>query len=250
MPIAANSASGFSTPLAVAAAGTAIAWLIALIIVLIARRPPRVHAVDQGMELPPEPPAVAGLLANDFVVPGEVAPAILLDLAARHIVDLEEVQPGKTICRLREHAPTEALTEYEQRVLAELRDKAIDGVVPTDALTTGPEEQSADWHHALAQEVVDDAQARGWRDLLARPARRRRPSVRDLVASVGVGGARRTPHDDPLHGAARVVDLGARARRPRRLVEPHHHGRDRARPSLPPVDRFEQRASLLVLPRR
>jgi len=161
MPLAASSASGFSTPLAVAAAGTAIAWLIALIIVLITRRPPRVHAVDQGMELPPEPPAVAGLLANDFVVPSEIAPTILLDLAARHIVDLEEVQPGKTICRLREHAPTEALTEYEQRVLVELRDKAIDGVVPTDALTTGPEEQSADWHHALAQEVVDDAQARG-----------------------------------------------------------------------------------------
>ena len=161
MPLAANSASGFSTPLALAAAGTALGWLIALITVLITRRPPRVHAVDQGMELPPEPPAVAGLLANDFVVPGEIAPAILLDLAARHIVDLEEVQPGKTICRLREHAPNEALTEYEQRVLAELRDKAIDDVVPTDALTTGPEQQSADWHHALAQEVVDDAQARG-----------------------------------------------------------------------------------------
>ena len=161
MPLAANSASGFSTPLALAAAGTATAWLVALIIVLITRRPPRVRAIDQGMELPPEPPAVAGLLANDFVVPGEIAPAILLDLAARHIVDLEEVQPGKTICRIRAHAPAQPLTDYERRVLAELADKAIDGVVPTDALTTGPEQQSADWHHALAQEVVDDAQARG-----------------------------------------------------------------------------------------
>src|SRR5262245_44835011 len=87
-----------SIPLLVAAAVAALAWLGVLLVVAASRRVPSIRAAGGGMELPPESPAVAGMLASDFVVPSETAPAILLDLAARDIVDLDEVQPGRTIC--------------------------------------------------------------------------------------------------------------------------------------------------------
>ena len=85
---------------------------------------------------------------------------MLLDLAARGFVSLDEVQPGRTVCRLRRGGDG-AITDYEERVLTELRTKAVDGVVPADALTTGPELQSKGWHRALAKEVIADAQSRG-----------------------------------------------------------------------------------------
>jgi hypothetical protein len=162
--LAATSDNGFSVPVLVAAAAVTIAWWVVLGAVVVARRPPRIGARATGaVDLPPEPPAVAGLLANDFEVAGETAPAIVLDLTARGFLELDEVQPGKTICRLRRAPPPNAgpLTPYEQRVLAELERKAVDGVVPTDALTTGPDAQSKQWHRGLAQEVVADAHARG-----------------------------------------------------------------------------------------
>jgi hypothetical protein len=85
---------------------------------------------------------------------------VVIDLAARGLVDLEEVQPGKTVCRLRA-GRSATLADYEHRVLEELETKAVDGIVPADALTTGPEVQSSRWHRAFASEVVADAQARG-----------------------------------------------------------------------------------------
>ena len=143
-----------------AAAGAALAWVALLMYVAWRTRVPDVHAGPVGLDLVPEPPAVAGLLCHDFTVPAETAPAIVLDLAARRVLTLDEVQPGATICRLRSDRG-EPLTAYERRVLGALRERAIDGVVPTAALTTGPEEQSRRWHRGLAQEVVADAQQRG-----------------------------------------------------------------------------------------
>ena len=113
-----------------------------------------------GLDLPPESPAVAGLLCDDFVVGAEAAPATLLDLVARRIVVLEEVQPGRTVCRLR-GADDGKLAGYERMVLDQLRAKALDGVVPTEALTTGTDDVSAAWHRRFARFVVADAQQRG-----------------------------------------------------------------------------------------
>lgn len=160
MPLFADAA--WSLPAFLAAAGAAAAWWLGAGVLFVLRRPPKVEpdVAATGLDLPPEPPAVAGLLANDFVVSGETAPAVLLDLAARGALELEEVQPGATTCRLLDR-DDEPRSSYEHRVLAELGRKAIDGIVPADALTTGPEEQSARWHRAFAQEVVEDARARG-----------------------------------------------------------------------------------------
>jgi hypothetical protein len=180
--LAASAPEEFSVPVLVAAAGVAIVWWLVLGAVIVARRPPRIAAVGAGgLALPPEPPAVAGILAGDFDVAGETAPAVLLDLTARGFVSLDEVQPGRTVCRLRATRASgadEPLTDYEHRVLAELQTKAIDGIVPADALTTGPEVQSKRWHRELAREVVADAQQRGLtRERWSRP----------IVSAFGVG---------------------------------------------------------------
>ncbi len=173
-----SASSGFSVTVLLAAGAAGLAWLTTLGAVALVRRPPRVTARGSGgLGLPPEPPAVAGLLCDDFVVGAEAAPATLLDLAARRVVVLEEVQPGHTVCRLR-GADTGELAGYERMVLDQLRAKALDGVVPTEALTTGTDDASTAWHRRFARYVVGDAQQRGLtRDRW--PAR--------LVAVLGLG---------------------------------------------------------------
>lgn len=151
----------FSVPILVGAAALAVGWLLLLAAVTAWRRPRGVRSGPPTRDLPPVPPAVAGLLCNDFELPAELPPATLLDLTARRVVRLEETAPGKSICRLRGTAADQPLSPYEQRVLDEVRRKAVDGVVPTDALTTGREDASSGWHRAFGREVVDDAQERG-----------------------------------------------------------------------------------------
>jgi hypothetical protein len=99
-------------------------------------------------------------LINDFRVTDEAVPATLIDLAARNVVDVEQRGPGVFYVRLRS-AQDELLTAYETRVLDHLRQKASDGVVPAEALTTGRAEESKRWRKAFGTEVVDDAKAGG-----------------------------------------------------------------------------------------
>jgi hypothetical protein len=173
-----SSSSGFSAPLLIAAGAAGIAWVAVLLVVVAIRHAPRVAAgPERGLAPPPEPPAVAGLLCDDFVVGAEAAAATLLDLAARRVVVLEEVQPGHTICRLRDRGGVE-LSRYDRMVLDQLRRRALDGVVPTDALTTGTDDVSRAWHRDFARQVVRDAKARGL-------TRDRRPT--HLVTLLGSG---------------------------------------------------------------
>ena len=76
------------------------------------------------------------------------------------MVDVEQRGPGVFYVRLRA-TPPEPLVAYEQRVLEHLRKRAHDDVVPADALTTGPEAESARWRRRFENEVVADAQRRG-----------------------------------------------------------------------------------------
>jgi Predicted membrane protein (DUF2207) len=161
--VASSSTNEFSLPGLVATAFVGVAWLAAAAGIWMARRPPHVDGAPATMELGPEPPAVAALLCNDYKVRTETAPATLLDLAARNVISLEEIQPGRTICRVPESddATTAGLAPFELHVLAALRTKAVDGVIPAAALTTGTEDASKRWHQQLAQLVVHDAQTRG-----------------------------------------------------------------------------------------
>lgn len=158
--VASSSSDGFSLPVLIAAGAVAIAWLGAAGAAWVARRPADADAGPPTMELGAEPPAIAALLCGDYEVRTETAPATLLDLAARDVIALDEIQPGQTICRVPADSSPD-LAPFEQHVLAELRTKAIDGVIPATALTTGTADASARWHRDLAQLVVGDAQRRG-----------------------------------------------------------------------------------------
>ena len=122
--------------------------------------PPQPHVGPRTLELGSEPPAVANFLTHGFRVTDDAVPATLIDLAARNVVDIEQRGPGVFYVRLRATSD-EALTSYERRVLDHLRSVARDGVVPGDALTTGPQHESARWMRGFVSGVVSDAQARG-----------------------------------------------------------------------------------------
>ena len=120
---------GLDSVLLVAAAATAVGWLLAAAALFLVRRPAEPPIGAQTLELGPEPPAVANFLVNDFRVTDDAVPATLIDLAARNVVDVEQRGPGVFYVRLRPE-PAEPLTTYEQRVLDHLRARAVDGVVP------------------------------------------------------------------------------------------------------------------------
>ena len=142
------------------AAGVVGGALLLMALVAMATSPARPTPGEATMELGPEPPAVVDLLTDDFEVTSEAVPATLLDLAARGWLELEAYGPDQTICRLDagDHGP---LLAFERRVLDHLQGVAVGGVVPAEALTTGPEDVSASWWRAFRREVVADAQARG-----------------------------------------------------------------------------------------
>lgn len=157
----ADFASFIHSPPSVAAVGaTTLAWLAAVAVVYLRRRPNRPSTGPPTLELGPEPPAVANFLVHDFRVTREAVPATLLDLAARDYVGLEERGVGSYVCTLR-HARGDGLKPYEERVMALLERRASGGVVPTQALTTGPEEESSRWWRAFQREVMSDSQLRG-----------------------------------------------------------------------------------------
>jgi hypothetical protein len=146
--------------LAVAAVATGAVWLLVAGVVFLARRPPEPPVGPRTLELGDEPPAVANFLVSRFRVTDDAVPATLIDLAARNVVDIEQRGPEVFYVRLRSSFE-EALTAYERRVLDHLRKHASDGVVPTEALTTGPQEESKRWGRGFRNEVVAEAQARG-----------------------------------------------------------------------------------------
>ncbi len=158
-----SSDDGFSVPILSLAAGAGLVWLVAAGVLAVLRRAPGIDAGAATQELPPESPAVANLLCDDFELGTEAVPATVLDLAARGVVSLEEIQPGRTICRVRggSAAGADALNAAERRVFEAVASKAIDGVVPTEALTTGTEAASTGWRRDHTKEVNAEAQARG-----------------------------------------------------------------------------------------
>lgn len=156
-----SSSDGFSLPVLLVAAGVAVLWLLVTAVIGLLRRPPGVDGTPATMDLGPEPPAIAALLCDGYDVRTETAPTTLLDLAAREVIRLEEVRPGETVCSVPAGAGSSGLLPFEDHVLDALRSKAVDGVVPATALTTGTEDASTRWHRRLAQLVVADAQARG-----------------------------------------------------------------------------------------
>lgn len=146
---------GIAASLACSVAFYAVAGAIA-----ITRRPPSPQNLPATSDVGAESPAVANLLVNGGRLTPDAVPATLLDLAARHVVKIEETDPGTYICRL-STGPDSTLTPYERQVLDLLHLKAVDGVVPAKALTTGPLDEARGWFKSFNQKVAVEADRAG-----------------------------------------------------------------------------------------
>jgi Predicted membrane protein (DUF2207) len=161
MPLVLSAA--WQSVLLLVSAALAGGWLLLLWLVSMQSRQRHVRAEPATGALGPEPPAVAGMLGHGGRVGDEAAAATLLDLAARHVVELEQAGPQLSLCRIRPAGRAE-LAPYERRILSYLDALATDGVVPAPALAQGATKPAA-WWRKLRAEVVADTRARG----LSRP---------------------------------------------------------------------------------
>jgi Predicted membrane protein (DUF2207) len=150
---------GVQTPALIGAAVATALWLGGLGLLRLARSPREPGAGPPTSDLGPEPPAIVDMLTNHFRVEREAVPATLLDLAARRFLDLEGIGPELRV-RVRE-AEHSSLLPYERRVLDLVRSRAVGGVVPAAALTSGPQARAKSWWKSFRNELIDDAQARG-----------------------------------------------------------------------------------------
>jgi hypothetical protein len=151
--------------LGIAAAIALGVWLVALAVLAVATRAREPDATPATMELGgDERPAVVNLITNDWAVGKAAVPATLIDLAARKVVAFERVGPERYVVRIPNRAPAD-LTPYEAQVYDHVRGLASGGVVPCEALTTGPEDESKAWWKRFRTAVSSDARERG----LSRP---------------------------------------------------------------------------------
>jgi hypothetical protein len=147
--------------LAVAAAIALGAWLVVLGVLAVATRAREPHAAPATMDLAgDESPAVVNLITNDWAVGKAAVPATLIDLAARNVVSFDRVGPEQYVVRVPNRPPAD-LTPYETQVYDHVRGLASGGVVPCEALTTGPDDQSTRWWKQFRRAVSADARRRG-----------------------------------------------------------------------------------------
>lgn len=139
------------------------AWVLVLLALATLSRARRPDAAPASMELGGEQtPAVVSMLAGGWRVPRTAVPATLLDLAARKVLAIDGAGPDRFVVRLRPAQATQQLMPYEDQVLGHIRRlAAADGTVACEALTTGPEGESARWWKTFEAAVVKDARDRG-----------------------------------------------------------------------------------------
>ncbi len=152
--------SKVSPPLAAAAVIAIAAWLLVLGTFALFSRPKAVEPAEPTMDLGPEPPAVADYLIHLCNVTNRAIPGTLLDLAARHYVEIEEYGTTDTLIRMHRDA-TPDLTPYEKQMLQQVESLAENGVVPLQALTLGTAGRTQRWRTSFDKEVAQDAKARG-----------------------------------------------------------------------------------------
>lgn len=151
--------------LGIAAAVALGVWLLVLGVLAVATRAREPRAAAATMELGgDESPGVVNLLTNGWAVGKAAVPATLIDLAAREVVGFERVGPERYAVRVPDRRPPE-LTSYEAQVYDHVRGLASGGIVPCEALTTGPENESKRWWRQFRTAVSADARERG----LSRP---------------------------------------------------------------------------------
>ncbi|MEU8247393.1 hypothetical protein [Nonomuraea sp. NPDC048916] len=139
------------------AAAALTLWALLLLALAIATRTPDADPVPPTSVLASEPPAVVDLITGGWRLCEEAAAATLLDLAARGIVQIEEIGPELSLVRLRQ---ADGLNPYEQLVYDHVRSLSRDGVVATGALAEGARNLKS-WWKDFRKRVIADARRRG-----------------------------------------------------------------------------------------
>ena len=174
-----------------------------------------------------EPPAVVNLITNGWAVGQEAVPATLLDLAARKVVAIERAGPDRYVVRVPPSRPT-GLTSYEQQVDDHVRGLESDGIVPCEALTTGPQGESKQWWKRFRTAVSDDARSRG--------LSRKRWASGHLIALRGARpGPGRVRFRRPPRPAQQLLVVEGRQRRRVRVPRDRRHRLVRAH-GVPQLD--------------
>ena len=143
----------------VTAAAAGGLWLALVLLVRIARLPPRPPTGPPTEQLRDEPPALANMLVNRFRPDRDAVAATLLDLAARGLVHIDE-RRGERMVRVREGL-LHGTVPYEQAILFLIQSKARQGAVPAAELTTGPRRWAGGWWRSFRTAVETDAKIRG-----------------------------------------------------------------------------------------
>jgi hypothetical protein len=125
------------------------------------RRQNAVHVGPRNNDFGDEPPAVVNLLAHGMKVTAEAAAATALDLAARGHVDIDEIDSSLSLVHVREGKTHDALLPFERLVLDALAALEVDGVVPAEACSLGPEALSWRWWRRFSAQVGDEAVHQG-----------------------------------------------------------------------------------------
>lgn len=140
---------------------TLVLWGFLILVLAFRTRPQSPEVRRAGLELGgDEPPAVAGMLVDDWRPPAWGADATLVDLVARGVVDLEPQADGRPRIRLSGPAPTE-LAPYERTVYELIAQRSGGGDVPLDALTLGDGRSARAWTRRFRTEVRDETRRRG-----------------------------------------------------------------------------------------
>lgn len=170
-------------PLGLGAAAATLLWGLLVLGLVMATRSRRPEPQPAGLEPGgPEPPAVVDLVCHGWKLGREALPATLVDLAARKVIRFTS-HDGSYEVEVSGSEPPD-LTSYERQVLAHVRSLAHAGVVPCEALTTGPEDESRRWFRRFERAVIADARARG----LSRPRWSRTPTLVVGVAALVPAG--------------------------------------------------------------
>ena len=138
-----------------------IGWYAILVVLTLIRWPKSPDPGPATNDLRGEPPAIANLLTNGWLLTEDAMPATLLDLAARGLVAIEDRGDGELQCRIRSRQEAKDVQSYERKILDHLDRLANGRIVPVGALTTGPQDQSKRWWKSFQKEVGIDAKQRG-----------------------------------------------------------------------------------------
>ncbi len=193
---------GLGPVLWLAAAGAAALWVLLLGVFMFATRCRDIDPGPSTLDLGgPEPPALVNLLTSGWRLGHEAVPATLLDLGARRLLGIEQVGE-QTLVRIRPASDrtrerTKDLEPYERMVLDHVVAHATDGVIPAEALTTGPEDEAKGWWKRFRKSVERDARNRGLSRRRWSPGVRITLAISALVVAVCVGVAATTLPDDP-----------------------------------------------------